>query len=54
VISDAFRPLGLPFVTGLPFGHRRSNAPWAFGCRATIDGDAGSIHIMEQGVKRAA
>ncbi len=54
VIGDVFRPLGVPFVTGLPFGHVRSNATWAVGCRATIDGDAGSIHIMEQGVKRAA
>ena len=54
VIGEVFRPLGVPCVTGLPFGHLRSNAPWAVGCRATIDGDAGVIHIMEQGVKRAA
>jgi muramoyltetrapeptide carboxypeptidase len=54
VIGDVFRPLGVPFVSGLPFGHVRSNAPWAVGCRATIDGDVGSIHILEQGVKRAA
>jgi muramoyltetrapeptide carboxypeptidase len=54
VISDAFRPLGVPFVSGLPFGHLRSNTTWAVGCRATIDGDAGLIHIVEQGVKPAA
>jgi muramoyltetrapeptide carboxypeptidase len=54
VIGDVFRPLGVPFVSGLPFGHVRSNAPWAVGCRATIDGDVGSIQILEQGVKRAA
>ena len=54
VIGEVFRPLGVPCVTGLPFGHLRSNAPWAVGCRATIDGDAGLVHIVEQGVKRAA
>jgi muramoyltetrapeptide carboxypeptidase len=53
VIAEVFGPLGVPFVTGLPFGHARANAPWAVGCRATIDGDAGVVHIVEQGVKRA-
>jgi muramoyltetrapeptide carboxypeptidase LdcA involved in peptidoglycan recycling len=44
----------VPFVTGLPFGHLRTNVPWAVGCRATIDGDAGEVRIEEQGVRRRA
>jgi muramoyltetrapeptide carboxypeptidase len=54
VIRAAIAPLGVPLVMGLPFGHVRSNTPWAVGCRANIDGEAGEICIVEQGVGRAA
>jgi muramoyltetrapeptide carboxypeptidase len=54
VILGALRPLGVPVVTGLPFGHVRRNLAWPFGGRATIDGQAGEIRLIEQGVSRAA
>jgi muramoyltetrapeptide carboxypeptidase len=54
VILAAVGDLGVPVVTGLPFGHVRANFPWTVGGRATIDGDAGEIRMTEQGVSRAA
>jgi muramoyltetrapeptide carboxypeptidase len=51
VLADWVRPLGVPCVTGLPFGHVRSNHPWPVGGRATIDGRSGAVHIVEQGVE---
>ena len=54
VILEVMRRLGVPLVTGLPFGHVRANFPWPVGGRATIDGDAGEIRMTEQGVRRAA
>jgi len=54
VIREVVRPLGVPLVTGLPFGHVRANFPWPVGGRATIDGDVGEIRVTEQGVSRAA
>lgn len=54
VIGEVVRPLGVPFVTDLPFGHVRANHAWPMGGRATIDGEAGEIRIIEQGVNRAS
>jgi muramoyltetrapeptide carboxypeptidase len=54
VILETLGPLGVPLVSGLPFGHVRANFPWPVGGRATIDGDAGEIRVIEQGVSRAA
>jgi muramoyltetrapeptide carboxypeptidase len=54
VLLAALRPLAIPVVSGLPFGHLRANFPWPVGGRATIDGDAGEICVSEQGVSRAA
>jgi len=54
VILDALRPLGVPVVTGLSFGHVRQNFAWPLGGRATIDGERGEIRLVEQGVSRAA
>ena len=53
VIAEVVAPLGVPLVTGLPFGHVRANRAWPVGGRATIDGDAGEIRIVEPGVRRA-
>ena len=39
VIENALRPLGVPIVSGLPFGHVEVNYAWPVGGRATIDGD---------------
>ena len=48
------RPLAVPVVSGLPFGHVRENFPWPVGGRATIDGDSGEVCVTEQGVSRAS
>ncbi|MFQ5427020.1 MAG: LD-carboxypeptidase, partial [Gaiellales bacterium] len=51
VILEVLRPLGVPVVTGLSFGHVRANYPWPEGARATIDGDSGELRVIEQGVE---
>jgi len=50
VIEEAVRPLGVPLVTDLPFGHVRANATWPLGVRAELDGDRGELRILEHGV----
>ena len=51
VIEELAEALELPCVTGLPFGHVRSNATWPVGGRATIDGGSGELRILERGVE---
>jgi len=51
VIEEMVEALELPCATGLPFGHTRSNATWPVGGRATIDGGAGVLRILERGVE---
>lgn len=53
VIEDVVRPLGIPFVHGLAFGHGVPNLTWAHGVRAEIDGDAGLVRALEKGVSAA-
>jgi muramoyltetrapeptide carboxypeptidase len=53
VIDEVLQPLGLPLVTGLPFGHVSANATWPMGGRASIDGSSGEVRILERGVSRA-
>jgi muramoyltetrapeptide carboxypeptidase len=43
VVEEALRPLGVPLVLDLPFGHGECNVPWPVGAPARIDGDAGTI-----------
>ena len=50
VIENALRPLGVPIVTGLPFGHVKVNCAWPMGGRATIDGASGELQLLEWGV----
>jgi muramoyltetrapeptide carboxypeptidase LdcA involved in peptidoglycan recycling len=50
VIAEEIAPLGIPFVSQLPFGHVKTNRPWPFGCRAKLDGDLGELRILERGV----
>lgn len=50
VIAEAFRPLGIPFVTELPFGHIGGNYAWPMGGRATIDAESGELRLLERGV----
>ncbi|MFP8881968.1 MAG: LD-carboxypeptidase [Myxococcota bacterium] len=52
VIDDYFRPLGVPVVTGLAFGHLDSNYSWPMGARATIDAEKGELQLLERGVHR--
>lgn len=50
VFAEIVRPLGIPLVTGLEFGHGKPNLVWPFGARAEIDGDAGLLRVLERGV----
>ena len=52
VIEEVVRPLGVPLVHELPFGHLRRNAAWPVGVRAELDGDRGELRILEHGVSR--
>ncbi|MDY6805720.1 MAG: LD-carboxypeptidase [Cyanobacteriota bacterium] len=45
VMSDRFGDLGLPVVSGLPFGHDGVNAALPVGVEAVLDGEAGSLAI---------
>jgi len=53
-LDEVLRPLRLPLVAGLPFGHVPSNFAWPVGARATLDGERGELRILEQGVSRAS
>ncbi len=54
VIEEAVRPLGVPLVLDLPFGHVRANATWPVGVRAELDGDRGELRVLEHGVRAAS
>lgn len=51
VVAERLAPLGVPFVTGLPFGHTPPNRAWPLGARAAIDGAAGVVDVLERGVE---
>jgi len=51
VIEEVVRPLGVPLVLELPFGHVRANATWPVGVRAELDGERGELRILEHGVR---
>ena len=50
VCHEAFAGLGIPVVTGLPFGHGKENRPWPFAGRAALDGSRGELEILESAV----
>ena len=50
VFLEAVRPLGIPVVTELPFGHVNDNRIWPVGARAEIDGETGEVVVLERGV----
>jgi muramoyltetrapeptide carboxypeptidase len=52
VVCEMLEPLGLPWVTDLPFGHVNDNRPWPHGGRASIDGDRGEIVLLESSLER--
>jgi muramoyltetrapeptide carboxypeptidase len=54
-VADVFKErlgtLGVPVVTGLPFGHQPINATIPVGVRARLDGNAGDLIITEAAVR---
>ena len=46
VLRDRIGDLGLPVVSGLPFGHDGDNAALPVGAIARLDSDAGSLEIL--------
>lgn len=50
VFSDYFSPLGIPVVMGLPFGHVADQWTLPIGTRARLDGDAGTLEMLEGAV----
>jgi muramoyltetrapeptide carboxypeptidase len=50
VVQERLGPLGVPVVTGLPFGHIALNATIPVGVRAILDGDHGDLIITEPAV----
>jgi len=51
VLKERLRPLGVPVVTGLPFGHQPLNATLPIGVRARLDANRGDLIITEAAVK---
>ena len=50
VFTERLLPLGVPIVTGLPFGHIPDHATLPIGIRATLDGGVGDLVIEEAAV----
>ena len=50
VFKERLLPLGVPVVTGLPFGHTASNATLPLGTRALLDGASGDLILTEAAV----
>jgi muramoyltetrapeptide carboxypeptidase len=50
VLAERLKPLGIPVVTGLPFGHVHFNATLPVGVRAKLDGEKGDLVITEAAV----
>jgi muramoyltetrapeptide carboxypeptidase len=53
VLRDRLLPLGVPVVSGLPFGHVRDNATLPMGLQATLDAINGDLIINEAAVSQA-
>ena len=49
VLRDRLCDLGIPIVSDLPFGHDGSNAALPVGVMAVLDGDQGSLSVVEEG-----
>jgi muramoyltetrapeptide carboxypeptidase len=50
ILRDWLDAAGVPWVAGLPFGHGAPNLVWPMGVRACLDGEEGTLHILERGV----
>ncbi|MGO9526551.1 MAG: S66 peptidase family protein [Verrucomicrobiia bacterium] len=51
VMEERLRPLKVPVVAGLPFGHAPWNATLPVGLRARLDAENGDLVIMEAAVR---
>ena len=47
VLVELLRPLGVPVLSGLPFGHERQNWTLPVGVRARLDAESGTLEILE-------
>lgn len=50
VIEDRIKPLNIPAVYGLSFGHNENNFTFPIGLKAELDADSLSITVMEKAV----
>jgi muramoyltetrapeptide carboxypeptidase len=50
VIRERLKPLRVPVVMGLPFGHQRLNVTLPVGVRATLDANKGDLIVEESAV----
>ena len=51
VCADRLGKLGIPVVAGLCFGHVRDKATLPLGVMAELDGDAGTLTLLEPAVR---
>src|SRR5262249_59733936 len=54
VVAALVAETGLPCVSGLPIGHGAVNEPIPLGCRARLDGAAGTLATLEPAVSAPA
>lgn len=47
VLDELLRPLGVPVLAGLPFGHEAENWTLPLGLTARLDADGGSLEILQ-------
>lgn len=50
VLKERLKPLGVPVVSGLPFGHQPMNATLPIGVQARLDANLGDLVITEPAV----
>jgi muramoyltetrapeptide carboxypeptidase len=50
ILREWLDAAGVPWVSGLPFGHGAPNLAWPIGVRARLDGARATLHILERGV----
>lgn len=50
VLKERLKPLGVPVVMGLPFGHVADNATLPLGIMARLDGRRGTLELIESGI----
>ena len=51
VVAEWLAPLGVPVIANLPLGHGDNLATLPLGVRARLDGDAGTLTVLEPGVE---